>query len=98
MSEDYYTGPVCYQDGWHYTVMTGPDGYDAPGEKLHLEDTADGSEFRYRLATEDDASWHDRKHGQYTHIEFEDGSATGVSVTANELSAIQAFLDERRGK
>jgi hypothetical protein len=47
-----YTGPVCYQDGWHWTAT--PAG---PGERLVLED--DGS---YRLATAADQSWHDRHH------------------------------------
>ena len=93
MSDDYYTGPVCYQDGWHYSV----DENEQPGERLHLEDTADGSKSRYRLATESDTrSWHDRKHGQFAHIALEDGGA-GLTVTADELDAIQALLAERRG-
>lgn len=95
---EYYDGPVCYQDGWHWTVVTGPDGYDLPGEKLHLEDTADGSESRYRLATGDDTrSWHDRKHGQFVQIDLEDGQA-GVTVTQEELDAINEFLAKRRGE
>jgi len=82
-----YTGPVCYQDGWHYTV----DENDQPDQRLVLDD--DGS---YRLANGDDTSWHDRKHGQFAHIALEDGGA-GLTVTADELDAIQALLAERRG-
>lgn len=92
MSADYYTGPVCYQDGWHYTV----DENEQPGVKLHLEDTDGGEKFRYRLATEHDASWHDRKHGQHVEVKLEDGGA-GLTVTQDELGAIQQFLNERRG-
>jgi len=84
---DPYCGGVCYQDGWHYSV----DENDQPDQRLVLED--DGS---YRLANEDDASWHDRKHGQFAHIELEDGGA-GLTVTADELDAIQQLLAERRG-
>ena len=60
---DYYDGPVYYQDGWHYTD---------DGQRLVLEDTEDGSESRYRLATDADTrSWHDRKHRQFVNAEFE---------------------------
>ena len=86
MSAD-YTGPVVYKDGWHYSV----DENDQPDQRLVLED--DGS---YRLATEDDTSWHDRKHGQFASIALEDGGA-GITVTADELDAIQQLLAERRG-
>lgn len=55
----YYEGPVCYgQDGWHYSI----DDEGQPDKRLHLEDNEDGSESRYRLATDADTrSWHDRK-------------------------------------
>ena len=88
MSADYYTGPVCYQDGWHYSV----DENDQPDKRLYL-DEKDGS---YRYATDEDKSWHERQHGQYAHIALEDGGA-GLTVTADELDAIQALLAERRG-
>jgi hypothetical protein len=134
MADDYYTGPVCYRDGWHWTVVTdagdkarrvelaevalkhaqknGDAGriaaaqseldevqahpHDATGQRLHLEDTADGSQFRYRLATDADVrSWHDRRHGQFAHIQLE-GGAGGMTVTADELGAITEFLAGRR--
>jgi hypothetical protein len=82
-----YTGPVCYQDGWHYSV----DENDQPDKRLYLSE--DGS---YRYANGDDASWHDRQHGQYAHIALEDGGA-GLTVTADELDAITQLLAERRG-
>jgi hypothetical protein len=102
----YYDGDVCYQDdGWHYTAIDHPGGvgngepghvYQVPGERLVLEDTADGTASRYRLATDADTkSWHDRKHGQFVGIAFEDGTP-GVTVTAEEMQAIQEFLDQRR--
>lgn len=87
MSRDFYTGPVCYQDGWHYSV----DEHDQPGDRLVLQD--DG---RFRFATGDDRSWHEHAHGQYAHIALEDGGA-GITVTAEELDAITQFLAERRG-
>jgi hypothetical protein len=87
VSADYYTGPVCYQDGWHYSV----DENDQPDKRLYLNE--DGS---YRHANEDDASWHDRQHGQYVHVALEDGGA-GLTVTADELAAIEQLLAERRG-
>lgn len=134
MSDDFYTGPVCYQDGWHYTVVDDPDAreralavaqahvdhttrtgspddvaaaeaeladvqqrrFEKPGDRLHLEDSPDGSESRYRLATDADTrSWHDRKHGRYAQIAFADGTP-GMTVTADEMQAIQAFLEQRR--
>jgi hypothetical protein len=70
--------------------------HEAPGERLVLEDTADGSEFRYRLATDEDVrSWHDRKHNQFATINFE-GGEPGMTVTLDELEEIKAFLAERR--
>lgn len=130
---DYYEGPVCYMDGWHYTVVADDDArehalavaqanldhakkrgedvaaaeaevldvqqrsFEMPGERLHLEDTEDGSQSRYRLATDADTkSWHDRKHGQYAQIAFEDGTP-GLTVTAEEMAAIQQFLEQRKG-
>jgi len=102
----YYTGPVCYLDGWHYTVVPNPDGlgngdkghvYDAPGEKLVLEDNEDGTEFRYRLATDEDTrSWHDRKHRAFATVEYEDGEQPGLRVTADDMAAIREFLETRK--
>jgi hypothetical protein len=92
MAAEIYEGDVAYQDGWHYAV--GED--NQLGERLVLEDTADGSESRYRLANDaDTASWHDRKHGQFVQINMEDGTP-GVTVTAEEMQAVQEFLDQRR--
>jgi len=85
-----YDGPVCYQDGWHMTVVTDAAGNETPGKRLYLED--DGS---YRTANKGDESWHDRKHGQFATIALEDGTP-GLTVTADELDAIEAFLVERR--
>lgn len=95
MPDGYYDGPVCYSDGWHWTVVAGPDGGDVPGERLHLEDNADGS--RYRFATDSDTrSWHDRKHSQFATVEMEDGATT--RVTAEENAVIQKVLAEMRGE
>ena len=95
---EFYTGPVCYRDGWHWTVVENAAGYHDPGERLVCEDTPDGSEFRYRLATAADTrSWHDRKHGQFVQVVMEDGAA-GITVTAEEAAAIREFLDQRRGQ
>ena len=97
MGDGYYTGAVCYQDGWHYTVVPTKGGGEEPGERLVLEDTADGSASRYRLATDADTrSWHDRKHRQFVLLTPE-GGAQGVSVTAGEMAEIRKLLDERRG-
>ena len=61
-----YEGAVCFQDGWHYTVVSGDEG-DAPGEKLVLED--DGS---YRLATDADTeSWNELHHKRFATVEPE---------------------------
>lgn len=106
MAVSMYEGPVCYgEDGWHYTVVPHPDGagngdeghvYEVPGERLVCEDNEDGSESRYRLATDEDtASWHDRKHGKFVTCSLDDGSAA-VTVTPEELEAVKTFLDERR--
>lgn len=83
-----YTGDVCYRDGWHYAV----DGDGLEGERLVCEN--DGS---YRYASDADTdSWHDRKHGQFVTISPEAGGE-GVTVSAEEMQAIQAFLEQRRG-
>jgi hypothetical protein len=97
MADGFYEGPVCYQDGWHWTVVAGPDGMDVPGERLHLEDDADSGASRYRLATDDDVrSWHERKHVRFATVEMEDGSTT--RVTAEENAVIQKVLAEMRGE
>ncbi len=87
-----YEGSVCYQDGWHYTVVADADGNETPDARLFLDD--DGS---YRLATDADQSWHERKHGQFVTVQMEDGSAA-VTVTADEMAAIQELLAEKRGQ
>jgi hypothetical protein len=89
-----YTGPVRYQDGWHWALETDPDGGNPRlGAKLFLED--DGT---YRAAIDGDASWHDRKHGQFMTIEMEDKSQPGMTVSKDDFDAIQAFLAERKGE
>lgn len=77
-----YDGPVCYADGWHMTV----DDEDNPGDRLFLED--DGT---YRLAADGDESWHDRNHGQFVSVEFEDGQGA-QTVSRAEW---EAFLAQR---
>ena len=57
---DSYTGPVCFRDGWHWSV----DADDQPDQKLYLED--DGT---YRPAADGDLSWFERYHKQYTNVE-----------------------------
>lgn len=136
MSEaaEVYEGPVCYRDGWHWTVVSDAADkarrvelaevtlkhakkasdkdqiaaaeelltevlahpHDIPGERLVLEDTEDGFQFRYRLATPADTrSWHDRKHRLFSVIELEDGQP-GLTVTPDELADLKKFLAERR--
>lgn len=87
-----YDGPVCYQDGWHYTVVTDDDGNDTPGERLVTD--GDGS---YRLATDDDTPHNDRHATGFVNIELED-AAPGARVTPDEFEAIQQLLRERRGE
>lgn len=74
-----YEGPVCYADGWHHAV----DEDGNPGDRLFLED--DGT---YRTAVDGDESWHDRKHGQFVQVAFEDGQAQ--TVTRAEWDAFLA--------
>jgi len=62
MAGDTYEGPVCYQDGWHWTVVPDGNGDDQPGEKLTLD--GDG----YRIAELADPSWHDQHHQQFAEI------------------------------
>lgn len=94
MSAPYYEGPVCYQDGWHRTVDSDAEGHEVPGERLHLEDTADGIGFRYRLATDDDVrTWHERKHQAFVTVTLEDGTP-GVAVTQEQLDRIQQMLEK----
>jgi hypothetical protein len=80
---DSYTGPVCYQDGWHYTVTD--DG--EPGVRLFLDD--DG----YRAAAANDESWHDRKHQTFATVEMEDGAAA-LRVTPDQLARIKQILGQ----
>ena len=95
MATEYYEGPVCYcDDGWHYTVVQDENGWDVPGEKLHLEDTEDGSQFRYRLATEADTqSWHERKHKTFVTIERDDGGES-IKVTPEQFEQIKEMLGQ----
>lgn len=72
MASSAYKGPVCYQDGWHYTVVKDsaksaefPDGHDVPGEKLYMED--DGT---FRLAAGGDLSHHERHHQKFLPMEL----------------------------
>lgn len=82
---------VCFLDGWHYAVVQDADGADVPGDRLVLED--DGT---YRLATDEDTeSWNDRKQERFATVQMEDGTA--VRVTADEMEAVKAMLEERRG-
>lgn len=86
-----YTGPVCYQDGWHYAVVTDPaTGYDVVGERLYLDDNG-----TYRVAVDGDESWSDRKHERYALLVPADGSPM-VSVTPDEMTAVQKVLDDIR--
>jgi hypothetical protein len=87
---DMYDGPVCYQDGWHWSIKEADDGGHEPDAKLFLDD--DGS---YRIAAETDESWHDRKHERLATIDMEDG-APGLRVTADEFDAVKEFLNDRR--
>lgn len=90
--EGSYTGPVCFLDGWHYTVVTDGAGNDAPGERLVTD--GDGS---YRPATDADTSHNDRHATGFVDIALEDG-APGARVTPDEFEAVQQFLRERRGE
>ncbi len=80
-----YDGPVSHVDGHAFSVLP------AGSEPQPLT-----SESRYRLATDADSkSWHDRKHARFVTFGFEDGTP-GMTVTADEMAAIQEFLDQRR--
>lgn len=81
---------VCYRDGWHWSVVPDADGNDTPGVRLFLDD--DGE---YRVAAEEDASWHERKHERFATVEMADGGA-GLRVSAEEMAEIQLLLAERR--
>lgn len=70
--------------------------FHVPGEKLHLEDSEDGSQSRYRLATDaDEQSWHDRKHKSYATFSLEDAS-DGIRVTEDELGPMKDYLEQLR--
>lgn len=86
-----YEGPVCFQDGWHYSVVPDASGNDTPGVQLFLED-----DDTYRTVEAGDESWQARKQVAFTLVVPEDG-APGVAVTAEEMTAIQALLDQSRG-
>lgn len=58
-----YAGPVCYADGWHWSVKTKRSGQQVPDRKLVLEDNG-----TYRFAKRGDASWHGRKHEQFVDL------------------------------
>jgi len=92
MAETTYSGDVCYQDGWHMSVVKDAAGHDVPGERLFLED--DGS---YRLAVDGDLSWHDRHHQRFVNVVMEDGSQS-EQVSAEEFAAIQDLLKQKRGE
>ena len=84
---DTYTGDVCYQDGWHWSVVDGD-----PGERLFLAD--DGT---YHVAADTDLSWHDRKHQRFASFVVGGGDTPVLQVTPDELAEIKKLLDERRG-
>jgi hypothetical protein len=72
--------------------------HQVPDQRLVLEDNEDGSLSRYRLATEADTrSWHDRKGKRAVGIVLTAPDGEQVQVDADEMAAIQALLDERRG-
>lgn len=81
---------VCYLDGWHYSLKDDGAGGEEPDVRVVLDD--DGT---YREATDDDVSWHDRMHGRFATIEMEDASP-GLTVTADDMAEIKAFLAERK--
>ena len=81
-----YTGDVCYQDGWHMSIVDGN-----PGVRLYLNDY--GS---YREAADGDLSWHDRHHQRFASFVVSDGEPA-LQVSADELAEIRKLLDERRG-
>lgn len=85
-----YEGPVCYLDGWHWSVVDDGAGGEQPGERLVLED--DGT---YRAAADEDVSWHERKHQRFATVEMEDGGP-GVRVSEQELAAVQELLARLR--
>jgi hypothetical protein len=73
--------------------------FEVPGEKLHLEDTEDGSASRYRLATEkDERSWYDRKHQTFATIQPEDQADQGVRLSPSEFHAAMQAVEEQRQK
>lgn len=107
---DYYDGLVCYMGGWHYTIIPHPNGegyedengnfvvYEVPGEKLVCEDTAGGEKTRFRLATDkDEKSWHDRKHGNFTTLQFED-AVNPITVSNEEGAALLEYLRKLRSE
>jgi hypothetical protein len=101
-TKETYTGPVVYQDGWHYTVVPHPDGagngepghvYDVPGERLFSN--GDGT---YRPAVEGDKSHHEQFHQRFASIDMEDGAgATRLSESEYQV-AMEAVRKEREGK
>lgn len=38
MDDGFYSGPVCYRDGWHWSTTTDGNGDEQPDRKLVLED------------------------------------------------------------
>ena len=69
--------------------------HQVPDQRLVLEDSADGTQSRFRLATDADTrSWHERKHRRYAAIVLEDGTQPSVQVSADEMTAIQELLKE----
>jgi hypothetical protein len=71
--------------------------HQVPDQRLVLEDDDQGNS-RYRLATDADTrSWHDRKGVNVAPIVLTPPDGEQVAVSADEMAAIQALLDERRG-
>lgn len=72
--------------------------HHVPGVRLYAEVSDDGESLTYRVAGDDDESWHDRFHGRFATISLE-GGQPGLTVTADEFESVKRFLEsEREGK
>lgn len=89
------------EGGWHYTVVpaTTPDGelipqregespQTMPGEKLHL----DAKTRKYRLAGDEDTSWHVRHHKRLALVAPE--GSLGEPKTDEEYEAAHRHLND----
>lgn len=88
MSDETYDGPVCYQDGWHHSVVDDEHGGQMPDRKLYLDEETG----TYRFATDGDQSWHDRHHQRLTVVAV--GGGLGEPRTPEEFEACHRHLDE----